>query len=470
MVFSSTLFLALFLPLFLAVYVLIPVRLRNFWLLLASVLFYAWGAPHFILIVLASIGFDYIVVSRMSESSGKRKLSLAALGIVANILLLAWFKYANFMVDNLSGLLELMGFKAGSWVRIALPIGISFFTFQKITYIVDVYRQVTPVQRSLFSYAMYVLMFPQLIAGPIVRYHEIERQIDGRQESIPLRLSGFFRFSIGLARKVIIADTLAGLADPVFSADPACLSATEAWLGLLAYAFQIYHDFAGYSDMAIGLGRMMGFDLPENFRNPYRSRSITEFWHRWHISLSRFMKDYLYIPLGGNRKGRGRTWFNLVFVFLLSGLWHGAAWTFVIWGAWHGLFLVLERLFLKRWLDKMPGLISGGFIFLVALLGWVVFRTDDLQHTGGFFAALAGQGEACQMILPGRGALFMLVLAAMISLAAVSGKVELWQERLMSAPSLEKPWPALVAAIVLYLLSLAFIMGASVHPFIYFQF
>ncbi|MCD4735918.1 MAG: MBOAT family protein, partial [Bacteroidales bacterium] len=334
--------------------------LKNYFVLAASLIFYAWGAPGFIYIVLASIVIDFYVVAYMAKSEGRKKNLLLTLSVLINGGLLLYFKYANFFIDNINAVVSGLGYNEIVWIKIALPIGISFFTFQKLTYTVDVYRKVYHPLKKVTDYALYILMFPQLIAGPIVRFNEIAGQIEdrSRNENLNNRITGFFRFTIGLAKKVLIANVMGEHVDAVFELSPEQLTTLTTWIGILAYAFQIYFDFSGYSDMAIGLGRMMGFDFPENFRNPYISQSITEFWRRWHITLGKWMRDYLYIPLGGNRGSGMRTYFNLWVVFLISGLWHGAAWNFVLWGVFHGFFLVMERLFLLKFYVRAGKFVS----------------------------------------------------------------------------------------------------------------
>ena len=387
MIFSSHIFLLYFLPLFLVVYFVVPPRGRNVVLLVGSVLFYAWGAPDFVLILLASTVANYYLVRAMHGARGRRaKRLLCAAALVLSLGLLAYFKYANFFVDNLNAFLAALGLGALPWAKVLLPIGISFFTFQSVTYVVDTYRGVNEPMERLTDYVVYIIMFPQLIAGPIVRYTDIADQITARRR---LRweecLQGFYRFVIGLSKKVLVADVIGRTVDVVLGGDIAGMDMGTAWITIIAYTMQLYFDFSGYSDMAIGLGRIMGFKFPENFDNPYTSASISEFWRRWHITLGAFMRNYLYIPLGGNRKGRGRTYVNLWVVFLLSGLWHGASWNYVLWGAYHGCFLVLERLTgigrqHKGW-RVLP-------TFVVLLVGWVIFRIEDLPTCGLFIKRL----------------------------------------------------------------------------------
>ena len=329
MVFSSNIFLFFFLPIFLIAYFITPQKFRNYTLLLFSIVFYAYGAPDFVFLLVGECVINYFIVRAMGRCtdgacvSTKKKL-LCGLSVVMALGLLLYFKYANFFMENLNTILGWAHHEPIGWMKVALPIGISFFTFQSITYTIDVYRGTTPPSQKLTDYVLYIMMFPQLIAGPIVNYNSVAAQLVSRTSTMEDRVVGFYRFVIGLAKKVLIANTMAAYADQVFGMAYGDLATGTAWIGILAYTFQIYFDFSGYSDMAIGLGKMMGFRFPENFNDPYTSRSVTEFWKRWHMTLGNFIMNYLYIPLGGNRKGKGRMYFNLWLCFLLSGLWHGA--------------------------------------------------------------------------------------------------------------------------------------------------
>jgi alginate O-acetyltransferase complex protein AlgI len=391
MVFSSSIFLFVFLPVVLFCYYLLNRPLKNSFLLAASLVFYAWGEIFYVLIMLGSISMNY-VIGRLLEhfSKPRQKRAVLAIGITLNLGLLAYYKYANFVVENINKLIALSGIETIDWSPVHLPLGISFFTFQAMSYLIDVYREHNKAQKSLVNVALYIALFPQLIAGPIVRYHDISRQIQHRVLSLKLINSGVQRFIYGLAKKVLIANPLGLVADQIFAIEGAQLTTELAWLGLLAYTLQIYFDFSGYSDMAIGLGRMLGFRFLENFNYPYISESIKEFWRRWHISLSSWFRDYLYIPLGGNRGSTTRTFFNLLLVFCLCGLWHDASWTFLIWGLFHGSFLVIERSFIGVALGKMPRLARHIYTLLVVMAGWVFFRTDTLNEAIVFFEALVG--------------------------------------------------------------------------------
>lgn len=473
MVFSSNLFLLYFLPAFLIIYFVLGKQLKNIFALLSSILFYAWGAPDFIFIVLGSIVVDYYVVDAMSRQTGRNKRWLLGISIVLNIGLLAYFKYANFFVDNLNHFLQVLGAGSVHWTAVALPIGISFFTFQKITYSVDVYRRVHAPLKKVTDYALYILMFPQLIAGPIVRYNEIADQLEDRSasENTNNRLTGFFRFTVGLAKKVLIANVLGEEVDRIFSEPIGQISTYTAWVGIVAYAFQIYYDFSGYSDMAIGIGRMIGFRFPENFNNPYISPSITEFWRRWHITLGRFMRDYLYIPLGGNRVGKRRLYFNLWVVFLFSGLWHGAAWNFVIWGAFHGFFLIADRLFLLKILKAMGRVPAIVLTFLVSLIGWVFFRANDVFMAWEYLERMFSFHTAGNEHTFDTKFYSLLILGAFFAFWGGIPKVEDWQDALFSeGKGMRSLILMFVTAAILFIVCVAAITSSGFNPFIYFRF
>ncbi|MCQ2306065.1 MAG: MBOAT family protein [Bacteroidales bacterium] len=389
MVFSSNIFLLYFLPIFLVCYFACPKKFRNYIILLFSIVFYGYGAPDFILILLGSTIANFFLVKMMHKTE-KRTLKkfYCGLAIAISLGLLIYYKYANFLVDNINALTSLFGWNAVTLAKVILPIGISFFTFQSITYVIDTYRGGNEPMKRLSDYIVYIMMFPQLIAGPIVRYCDIESEIRERSYSAEQCLQGLFRFVIGLSKKVLIADVIGIQVDKLFATDFAVMDSGTAWITIAAYTMQLYFDFAGYSDMAIGLGKIMGFHFPENFDNPYNSRSITEFWRRWHITLGSFMRNYLYIPLGGNRVSKPRMYFNLWVVFLLSGLWHGASWSFVIWGAYHGFWLVLERMGLKKFYDRIGKAPSVLITFIIVMVGWAIFRIEDLAQCQIFISRL----------------------------------------------------------------------------------
>lgn len=473
MVFSSSIFLLYFLPVFLVLYYLAAVKYKNYIALAASIVFYAWGAPGFIFIVILSVILDFYIVKYMYLSNGRKRRWLLGLSVLLNIGMLIYFKYSNFFVENVNGILKLLGMEAIHWTRIVLPIGISFFTFQKFTYGIDVYRGKHKPLDKVTDLALYILLFPQLIAGPIVRYSEIANDLEDRQakETIDNKILGFYRFIFGLSKKVLIANVLGVEADKIFAIDPQVMSSGTAWIGIMAYTFQIYFDFSGYSDMAIGLGRMIGFSFPENFDNPYISRSITEFWRRWHITLGRWMRDYLYIPLGGNKVGsKWRLYLNLWLVFLISGLWHGAAWNFVIWGAYHGLFLILDRLFLQKILDKIGKFPSIVFTFFVASIGWVLFRSVNLDYALGFLKRLFAF-DFKDTLYVSREFVVCLVFAVFFSFITSIGIGKRIENRLLYSPySKTQYFIILFIVLILFVLSLSSIIASGFNPFIYFRF
>jgi alginate O-acetyltransferase complex protein AlgI len=390
MLFYEPLFLFLFFPIVFAAYLLVRRKAgaRAWVLLAASLFFYLWSQPLFVPVVLASCASDYWAGRRIGR--GVQRGLMLTLGIGVNLGILLYYKYAGFTVDNLDALLAWMSVAPLHFGRVALPIGVSFIVFEKISYLVDIHRGRSRPAPDFPTYLLFVFLFPKLLAGPIMKYHELEAQLlahgSDRQGDM---LAGFRRFMLGVVKKTVLADTLSGGADAAFGADPAGLSCADAWWGVLCFSFQIYIDFSAYSDMAIGLARIFGFQLRENFNKPYISRSVSEFWRRWHISLTSWIREYLYIPLGGNRVAAWRTYFNLWVCFLLSGLWHGAAWTYVAWGAYNGVFLVIERLFLLRWMERLPVVLANAVTFLITLAGWTIFRATSLGQAGLFFHAMA---------------------------------------------------------------------------------
>jgi alginate O-acetyltransferase complex protein AlgI len=473
MVFSSSIFLFYFLPIFLAVYYLTKPAYRNLIALIFSTVFYAWGAPDFVITVFATMVLDYFIVKGITQNIGNRKL-LLILSVIINIGLLAYFKYANFFVENANSLLSSFGAKPSKWVEVALPIGISFFTFQKMSYTIDVYRKTSAPLKSFVDYAMYILLFPQLIAGPIVRYNDIATQITDRSaaDTYDNKLAGLLRFAIGLAKKMLIANTLAVKVDEIFAMAPETLSTEMAWLGVIAYSFQIYYDFSGYSDMAIGIGKMIGFKFPENFNNPYISTNITEFWRRWHMTLGSWMRDYLYIPLGGNRvKSKFRLYANLWVVFAISGLWHGAAWNFVVWGVFHGLFLVLDRLFLIKVTEKIGKLPSILITYFIVLIGWVIFRAESLDYAGSYISRMFAFAGSDKFVYFDNKFWFFIVIGilfAFITAFKFGRNVENW---FFSKNHFRfELIPVMIIIIGLLYLSAAHIAIGGFNPFIYFRF
>jgi alginate O-acetyltransferase complex protein AlgI len=468
MLFPSPTFLFFFLPACVAAYFAAPgVRTKNAVLILASLIFYAWGEPRFLLLMLAMIGFNYLAAIMIdAREASARKISLAV-AVSANLGVLAVFKYADFGSDILNTILAPLGQEAPE-PRIPLPLGISFFTFHCLSYLIDTFRRRFPANRSLSEVALYIALFPQLIAGPIVRYKTIARLLSNRCHSLGRVSAGLRIFVIGLAQKLLLADPLAAVVSAVF--DKAHTPpALEAWVGALAYALQLYFDFSGYSAMAVGLGMVFGFALPRNFRLPYASRSITEFWRRWHISLSTWFRDYLYIPLGGNRHGTARTYRNLVVVFLLCGLWHGAGWTFVFWGLWHGTFLVLERTGLGRILARAPAPLAWAYAMIVVVFGWVLFRAPDLSHAVAIWRGML-------TLNPGATAnpAFLLALNAQLAWVLMVGGIlavfGLPCRRSVFRATLGAAWADNIAVASLLWLSILRIAAGTFSPFLYFRF
>lgn len=480
MIFSSVTFLFLFLPLVLMGTVLAGRNYRNQLLFAASILFYVWGEGGYVILLLGSIVLSYFLGLSIEKSSGNRKKLLLALGVCCNLLPLFIFKYLHFTLASIAPLFFSPDIEQ-SWqiATIHLPAGISFFTFQAISYLIDVYRRVAPAEQSFLNCGLYIAMFPQLIAGPIVRYHDISRQLLERSVTISGFAFGVERFTFGLAKKVLLADPLGVKADQIFSLPFQEIGTGNAWLGAICFTLQIYYDFSGYSDMAIGLGKMFGFHLPENFNYPYISRSIREFWRRWHISLSTWLRDYLYIPLGGSRKGSGRTIVNLLIVFLLCGLWHGANWTFLVWGLWYGIFLVLERIVPVKQKGGWSMVCGWLYTMLVVIIGWVIFRSPTLDFAWDYMSVMVGASG-----LVGDGSWALLVHDKLLLTELLFGiGVALPIYPLLAARgAYAKKWKAsalgsfgggLVRTTLFSLLlyfSLITIAAQAYHPFLYFQF
>lgn len=471
MLFYEPLFLFVFFPIVFTAFLAVRRRAgpRAWVLLVASVFFYLWSQPLFVPVVLGTCVTDY-ALGRLIARGGKGQRLLLACGIIINLGMLAYFKYADFAVDNLDLLLGKMGLPAWHIGYIALPIGVSFIVFEKITYLVDLYRKLSRPSPNFHSYLLYVFLFPKLLAGPIIKYHELEAQLLASGDSRPDDLvEGFKRFMLGVVKKTILADTLGTGADMTFNVDPHLLGCVDAWWGVLFFAFQIYIDFSAYSDMAIGLARMFGFRLNENFNKPYISCSITEFWRRWHISLTSWIREYLYIPLGGNRVPVWRRYFNLWVCFLVSGLWHGAAWHYVAWGAYNGVFLVLDRLFLLRLLDRIPRVAATAVTFLVTLAGWTVFRAASLTQAGVFFQAMAQPGLADHANLwRTPPMLSAAAAAALISFLPRVPGFERVAAGIMSAPVGRFTVNTLLS--LLFIFALAKALADPFKPFLYFRF
>lgn len=473
MIFSSLLFLFRFLPAVLVLYYLAPRPLRNLVLLLCSLVFYAWGEPVYIILMIVSILVSYtggILVDRF-KTQGKRRAARAALlgSSVVSLLLLGFFKYADFVigtVDSLTG--------AGiNLLKIALPIGISFYTFQTMSYTIDVYRGEAKVQKNLISFGAYVTMFPQLIAGPIVQYKTIDRQLRTRKETAGQFAYGIHRFMIGLGKKVLLANNAGALWDTVSSMEHTQIPVVMSWMGLAAYTFQLYFDFSAYSDMAIGLGHMFGFRFLENFNYPYISKSITEFWRRWHISLSTWFRDYVYIPLGGNRVGVWKHIRNILVVWMLTGIWHGASWNFVLWGLYYGVLLLIEKFVLGKYLKKLPGVFQHIYCMFFVMLGWNLFVFDDMSAGISFARALFGTYGAgfCS-----RETLYLLYNNAVLMVLLILGSTQLparagnWICAKLRGKETILTIVKNVFYVGIFLLSVAWLVDASYNPFLYFRF
>src|ERR1051325_8711232 len=468
MVFTTQVFVFYFLPLFLLVYYLLPYGWRNVWITLASYVFYGWWEPWFAGLMLFTTVMDFIwgkVITRPGATRVQRKLAVLAC-VVTNLSLLGFFKYYMFAAETLNQMLAVVGAKQFRVLQVALPIGISFYTFHSLTYILDLYRGHAAPAKSFSVFSAFVALFPDLVAGPIIRYKTLARQLHEREHTVARFASGVSLFIVGFAKKILLANPCGQVADAVFSAAHPC--ALDAWVGVLTYAFQIYFDFCGYSDMAVGLGKMLGFEFLKNFDAPYRSESITELWRRWHISLSSVLRDYLYIALGGNRKGEGRTYFNLAVVMLLGGLWHGAKWNFVLWGAYHGLLLAFERWRNKRSVyDALPRPGRIGLTFLLMLLSWVLFRADNLTAAIEYFGAMLGLGRSGN-VAPLLGATIytpyhLLVLALCAGLVFQPLQAHDWAQSPVT-------WVRTALLSPLFIFSLVAMFTQDFNPFLYFQF
>ena len=470
MVFSSAIFLFLFLPIVFILYYISPKKLRNTIMFLASLLFYVWGEPIYIFIMLFSTVFDYengrLIEKFRKQEKEKICKVILILSIVVNLGLLMFFKYTDFFVGNINGVFGLSIDSLG----LALPIGISFYTFQTLSYTIDVYRGVVQTQHNIINFGMYVSMFPQLIAGPIVRYSDIKNQVDSRDENVDEIAAGIRRFIMGLAKKIIIANQIGILWDEIESMTS--FSTSLAWIGAIAFTLQIYFDFSGYSDMAIGLGHMFGFTIPENFKHPYESRSITEFWRKWHITLGTWFREYIYIPLGGNRNGVKKQVINLFIVWFLTGFWHGAGWNFILWGVYYFILLMLEKLFLLKWMERWPKLLRHIYTLLFVVIGWVIFACTDLNVMCSVLKAMFGLGEG---IAGGMSEYYMIsygVLFIIAAILATSVPIRIVR-RLFLKLNLNNNVNLIIKnclCVFVLIVSIAFLVGDSYNPFLYFRF
>lgn len=466
MVFSSTIFLCVYLPLVLLGYYICPKKGRNLFLLIVSLVFYAWGEPKYVFLMIFSILVNYIFGRLMDKNRGRQKRMklLLVLSVVIDIGLLSVFKYTDFIITNVNAIFG----SSFDLLKIALPIGISFYTFQAMSYTIDVYRNDVRVQKNLIDFGMYITMFPQLIAGPIVRYADVQDQLAERSVTTADFSEGVMRFVVGLGKKVLLANQMGAVWSEIYALG-GDVSALMAWTGAIAYTFQIYFDFSGYSDMAIGLGRMFGFKFPENFRYPYQSVSITDFWRRWHITLSTWFKEYLYIPLGGNRCGLARQALNLLIVWSLTGFWHGAGWNFVLWGLYYFVILFIEKLFLLKALDKLPKLFRHVYALLLIVIGWVIFASDDvgvlLPYLGSMFGANGAVGGMD---------VYTLFTKAVLLIICCVASTELPKRLFLSATGAMNEKAAFtiksVMTIALLALSMILLIGDSYNPFLYFRF
>lgn len=467
MLFSSLVFIFYFLPAVLLTYYLSPNTWKNYILLLLSVLFYAWGGVSYAVVFILSMICNYLFARAISKSKYRTKIWLR-FGIFFNIALLFSFKYLVFFVDNINALGEL--FQA-DWtvlkgLKILLPLGISFYTFQQMSMLWDIYRNEKNVRVKFIETTLYIGFFPQLVAGPIVRYNDIIEQVRYRKETVQLFNSGIERFIIGLFKKVVIANTCGLLIDTILKNDVELLSPSAAWLGVVAYAFQIYYDFSGYSDMAIGLGRMFGFEILENFNFPYVAKNIREFWRRWHISLSSWFRDYVYIPLGGNQATVKKTYRNLMIVFLLTGFWHGATWSFVFWGVFHGIFIIIERLGFSKILDRIPAFFSWSYTMLIVLIGWVFFRIESFEEAAQFVGIMFDFNSSATI----SGLEFLNSENSVILMLAFLLSFPIMRSLKFKQTNYFVPFMKNIGLILLFLIAVMAINFGSYNPFIYFKF
>ncbi len=469
MVFSSLTFMFVFLPIVLILYYIVPKKFKNLFVLISGLIFYAWGEPVYVLIMIASTLIDYtagLLIYRFDKSKTIKRICLIV-SLLMNLGLLGVFKYSGFIMQNIDIIFGTSLYDPNH--ALPLPIGISFFTFQSMSYTIDMYMGKIKVQKNPISFAAFVTLFPQIVAGPIVRYDDIAKELDDRTVNLDCIYEGILKFITGVGKKVLIANNIGMLWTSVKGMETSELSVLTAWLGILAFTLQIYFDFSGYSDMAIGLGKMMGFNFPQNFNYPYQSKSISEFWRRWHITLGAWFKSYVYFPLGGSRKGKGRTVFNLAVVWLLTGIWHGASWNFILWGVLYGLVIIMEKLFLGKILERIPDFFSWLYTIVLVILGWVLFDTADIPTALGYMGAMFGGGgtlvdNTAMYYLINYGVMFVIGTFACTDI--FSRAAEWLKEKMPLLVNYSTP----IAKTAIMVLSTAYLADATYNPFLYFNF
>ena len=469
MVFSSMTFLCVFLPVVFLLYSVLPsIPVKNGLLIIASLLFYAYGEPKYVLLMIFSIVMNYLFGRLLDSENERLRRMIVGLAVCVNLALLFVFKYLDMVLKTVNQISH----SSIPMANLALPIGISFFTFQALSYVIDVYRRDVEAEKNLFHVMLYISFFPQLIAGPIVKYHDIQEQIRSRKTDSGEIAAGMRRFILGLAKKVLISNVMAVTADALFAAPMGEMNILSAWTAAIAYLFQIYFDFSGYSDMAIGLGKMFNIELPINFNSPYKACSVKELWQRWHMTLSRFFIQYVYIPMGGSRKGKARTIFNTFMVFFLSGLWHGANWNYVLWGCYYGALLLIEKLVLKKVLNRLPGIIQRIYTMFFVVIGWIIFKCEDMAYGISYLKAMFGgfgQGlwnNETLYLLGNYAVLFVLAILGSTMLpkkaagVVLGGRKRTWAENVI--------YIAFYA--VIFFVSVAYLVDATYNPFLYFRF
>ncbi len=469
MVFSSLTFMFVFLPIVLILYYIVPKKFKNLFVLISGLIFYAWGEPVYVLIMIVSTLIDYtagLLIYRFDKSKTIKRICLIT-SLLMNLGLLGVFKYSGFIMQNIDIIFGTSLYDPNH--ALPLPIGISFFTFQSMSYTIDMYMGKIKVQKNPISFAAFVTLFPQIVAGPIVRYDDIAKELDDRTVNLDCIYEGILKFITGVGKKVLIANNIGMLWTSVKGMETSELSVLTAWLGILAFTLQIYFDFSGYSDMAIGLGKMMGFNFPQNFNYPYQSKSISEFWRRWHITLGAWFKSYVYFPLGGSRKGKGRTVFNLAVVWLLTGIWHGASWNFILWGVLYGLVIIMEKLFLGKILERIPDFFSWLYTIVLVILGWVLFDTADIPTALGYMGAMFGGGgtlvdNTAMYYLINYGVMFVIGTFACTDI--FSRAAEWLKEKMPLLVNYSTP----IAKTAIMVLSTAYLADATYNPFLYFNF